>query len=42
MDGIDPHLGAAEQSPKVAAAAIDPELGQSHSEPEVVGQLERG
>ncbi|KAF8487925.1 hypothetical protein F5888DRAFT_1758018 [Russula emetica] len=49
-DGIDPHLGTTEQSPKVAAAvaaaaaaaAIDPELGQARSEAEVVGRLERG
>jgi len=43
-DGIDPHLGAAEQTPKVSAtAAIDPELGQARGEAEgVVGRLERG
>ncbi|KAN0116586.1 hypothetical protein V8E52_005730 [Russula decolorans] len=49
-DGIDPHLGATEQSPKVtaaaaavaAAAAIDPELGQAQDEAEVVRRLERG
>ena len=47
-DGIDPHLGAAEQAPKTsatvaAAAAIDPELGQARGEAEgVVGRLERG
>ncbi|KAI0269012.1 hypothetical protein BGY98DRAFT_1091442 [Russula aff. rugulosa BPL654] len=41
-DGIDPHLGTTEQSPKVTtAAAIDPELGQARSEAEVIGQLER-
>jgi hypothetical protein len=52
-DGIDPHLGAAEQASKtaaatataaaaVAAAAIDPELGQARGEAEgVVGRLER-
>jgi hypothetical protein len=49
-DGIDPHLGVTEQSPKVtaaaavvaAAAAIDPELGQAQDEAEVVRRLERG
>lgn len=47
-DGIDPHLGAADQAPKTAAtvtagAAIDPELGQARGEAEgVVGRLERG
>jgi hypothetical protein len=45
-DGIDPHLGATDQSPKVAAAAvaaaIDPELGQVQDEAEVVRRLERG
>lgn len=47
-DGIDPHLGAADQPPKTAAAvvagtAIDPELGQARGEAEgVVGRLERG
>ena len=44
-DGIDPHLGAAEPSPKVnatATSAIDPELGQARGEAEgVVGRLER-
>ena len=47
-DGIDPHLGAADQAPKATAtvtagAAIDPELGQARGEAEgVVGRLERG
>ena len=47
-DGIDPHLGAADQPPKTGAAvaagtAIDPELGQARGEAEgVVGRLERG
>jgi hypothetical protein len=51
-DGIDPHLGAADQQapktaanavPVVAGSAIDPELGQARGEAEgVVGRLERG
>jgi len=47
-DGIDPHLGAADQAPKTTAvvsagSAIDPELGQARGEAEgVVGRLERG
>jgi len=47
-DGIDPHLGAADQAPKTtpvvsAGTAIDPELGQARGEAEgVVGRLERG
>jgi hypothetical protein len=45
-DGIDPHLGATEQSPSAtatAATAIDPELGQARGEAEgVAGRLERG